>query len=169
MIEEKRKPGRPRKYAGNRPTWTVRLPASLGDEIVEAAKAEGRSISEEIEHRVVQYSQWRADQAFMQKMRAEYADVHARANSELRNIQQNQDEYGARLEELGFTLILMRNGDKAWLEPGSKSLPTSSLLQAMMTADQMAPILQQAVIDAYLLNEERARAYLNEKRENDEG
>lgn len=49
----KRKPGRPRRYTSKRPQWQVRLPASIGDEIVATAKAEGRSISEEIERRVI--------------------------------------------------------------------------------------------------------------------
>lgn len=44
--------GRPRKFVGRRPTWTVRLSADLGERVKAAAEEAGRSISEEIERRV---------------------------------------------------------------------------------------------------------------------
>lgn len=42
----KRPVGRPRKYAGKRPTWTVRLEPQIGDQIREIAAKTGRSLSE---------------------------------------------------------------------------------------------------------------------------
>lgn len=43
---EKKPAGRPRKYSGKRPTWTVRLEESIGNQVKELAAATGRSISE---------------------------------------------------------------------------------------------------------------------------
>lgn len=43
---EKKPVGRPRKYSGKRPTWTVRLEVSIGDQVKELAAGSGRSISE---------------------------------------------------------------------------------------------------------------------------
>lgn len=43
---EKKPAGRPRKYAGKRPTWTVRLEESVGNQVKELATSAGRSISE---------------------------------------------------------------------------------------------------------------------------
>lgn len=47
-----RQRGRPRKFAGRRPTWTVRLSEDVGEKVKGAAEKAGRSISEEIERRV---------------------------------------------------------------------------------------------------------------------
>lgn len=47
-----RKAGRP-KLAAARPQFRVRLPASIADDILAVAASEGRSVSEEIERRVV--------------------------------------------------------------------------------------------------------------------
>lgn len=54
MTEEEKKPrGRPRKYAGRRPTWTIRLEEAHGDRIKAIAEKEGRSISEVCEQQII--------------------------------------------------------------------------------------------------------------------
>jgi hypothetical protein len=50
---EKKPPGRPRKYAGKRPTWTIRLEEKYGDQIKAMAEKSGRSISEVCEQQIV--------------------------------------------------------------------------------------------------------------------
>lgn len=53
MTEEEKKPrGRPRKYAGRRPTWTIRLEEKYGEQVKAAADREGRSISEVCEKQI---------------------------------------------------------------------------------------------------------------------
>lgn len=49
---EKKTLGRPRKYQGTRPTWTVRLEPALGAEIKAMAESTGRSISEVCERQI---------------------------------------------------------------------------------------------------------------------
>jgi hypothetical protein len=49
---EKKPVGRPRKYAGRRPTWTIRLEAKYGDQIKKIAEDTGRSISEVCEQQI---------------------------------------------------------------------------------------------------------------------
>jgi hypothetical protein len=59
---EKRKVGRPRRYApGKRPTLTFRVQEPLHRELTKAAKAAKRSISEEIEQRLSEYSARKAE------------------------------------------------------------------------------------------------------------
>jgi hypothetical protein len=50
---EKKPAGRPRKYAGKRPTWTIRLEEKYGDQIKALAEQSGRSISEVCEQQIV--------------------------------------------------------------------------------------------------------------------
>lgn len=52
-AEAEKKLGRPRKYAGKRPTWTIRLEEKYGDQIKELAEKSGRSISEVCEQQIV--------------------------------------------------------------------------------------------------------------------
>ena len=56
MTREKqttrKRPGRPRKYAGGRPNATVRFTPKRYAQLKEAAETEGRSISEEVEARI---------------------------------------------------------------------------------------------------------------------
>lgn len=54
MTETDKKPvGRPRKYAGKRPTWTIRLEPEIGEWVKETAAITGRSISEVCESLIV--------------------------------------------------------------------------------------------------------------------
>jgi hypothetical protein len=53
MTEDKKKVGRPRKYAGKRPTWTIRLEEKYGDQVKALAQETGRSISEVCERQIV--------------------------------------------------------------------------------------------------------------------
>lgn len=54
MTESDKRPvGRPRKYAGKRPTWTIRLEEKYGDWIKSRAAATGRSLSEVCEQQIV--------------------------------------------------------------------------------------------------------------------
>jgi hypothetical protein len=51
----KRKPvGRPKKYSGKRPTWTIRMEESVGGHVKEMAASTGRSISETCEYLIGQ-------------------------------------------------------------------------------------------------------------------
>lgn len=128
--EEKRKPGRPRKYAEKRPTWTVRLPISIGEEVAAMAKAEGRSVSEEIEWRVAKASE-------LERLLKEATDI-------IGTLQKFAEDQGAAAEELkdrayrlaeaaeaelsGDIEAAMRkygyaplyvNNQRIWLEPGA--------------------------------------------------
>jgi hypothetical protein len=50
MTDEIKKPaGRPRKFAGKRPTWTIRLQEDVGQRVKDSAGLQGRSISETCE------------------------------------------------------------------------------------------------------------------------
>jgi hypothetical protein len=49
----KKAAGRPRKYAGKRPTWTIRLEEQYGERIRSLAESTGRSISEVCEQQIV--------------------------------------------------------------------------------------------------------------------
>jgi hypothetical protein len=51
---KKKSVGRPKKYSGKRPTWTVRLEESVGNQVKEMASSTGRSISEMCEHLITQ-------------------------------------------------------------------------------------------------------------------
>lgn len=53
MTIEKKKMGRPRKYVGRRPTWTVRLEEKYGDQIRDMAQTSGRSMSEVCEQQII--------------------------------------------------------------------------------------------------------------------
>jgi hypothetical protein len=54
MTAAKKKPrGRPRRYLGERPNWTIRLEEKYGDQIREIAEQSGRSISEVCEQQIV--------------------------------------------------------------------------------------------------------------------
>lgn len=50
---EKKIRGRPRRYLGVRPNWTIRLDVEIGDKIKEMATTSGRSISEICERQIV--------------------------------------------------------------------------------------------------------------------
>ena len=55
---EKRRRGRPRRYApGKRPTLTFRVQEDMHRDLAKTAKAKGYSISEEIEHRLTEWTQ----------------------------------------------------------------------------------------------------------------
>ena len=45
--------GRPRRYIGDRPNWTIRLEQKYGDQIREIAEASGRSISDVCSEQIV--------------------------------------------------------------------------------------------------------------------
>ena len=51
--DARKKPGRPRKYTPGRINATVRFTARRYAELKAAAEAEGRSISEEVEYRIM--------------------------------------------------------------------------------------------------------------------
>jgi hypothetical protein len=54
MVAKKAKPrGRPRRYLGDRPNWTIRLEEKYGGQIREIAEQSGRSISEVCEQQIV--------------------------------------------------------------------------------------------------------------------
>jgi hypothetical protein len=53
MTVEKKSVGRPKKYSGKRPTWTIRLEEKYGDQIKALAEQSGRSISEVCEQQIV--------------------------------------------------------------------------------------------------------------------
>jgi predicted transcriptional regulator len=53
MTDMKKVGGRPRKYAGKRPTWTIRLEEKYGEQIKALAEKTGRSISEVCERQIV--------------------------------------------------------------------------------------------------------------------
>jgi hypothetical protein len=54
MTDAEKKPlGRPRKYAGKRPTWTIRLEENNGAKIKALAESTGRSISEVCEQQII--------------------------------------------------------------------------------------------------------------------
>ncbi|UFX41705.1 ribbon-helix-helix protein, CopG family [Bradyrhizobium sp. 41S5] len=64
--------GRPRRYVGDRPNWTIRLDVEVGDRIREMAEATGRSISEICEQQIVRSFELADDLA---KARAETKDI----------------------------------------------------------------------------------------------
>jgi hypothetical protein len=89
---EKKPVGRPRKYAGKRPTWTIRLEEKYGDQIKAIAENEGRSISEVCESRIVR--SFRADQ------------VMDLLEAELKKTQQELSD-----STIAFRVIKQRNED----------------------------------------------------------
>jgi hypothetical protein len=58
---EKKPLGRPRKYTGKRPTWTIRLQSIVGDRIKAIAKITGRSLSEVCEQQITESFLLRAE------------------------------------------------------------------------------------------------------------
>lgn len=53
VIEQSRKPGRPKRYPARRPVLSIRLTPEVAANVRQRAKEAGRSISEEIEYRLV--------------------------------------------------------------------------------------------------------------------
>jgi hypothetical protein len=50
---EKKPRGRPRRYIGDRPNWTIRLEEKYGDQIRQIAEQSGRSISDVCSEQIV--------------------------------------------------------------------------------------------------------------------
>lgn len=128
--EGKRKPGRPRKYAEKRPTWTVRLPISIGEEVAATAKAEGRSVSEEIEWRVAKASELERllEEATnllsrYQKLAEEQGAIAAALRAQGERIAEAEearlsDDVETILRANGYT-PLYSNNHRIWFEPGA--------------------------------------------------
>ncbi|MGY4504206.1 hypothetical protein ACVWYH_008163 [Bradyrhizobium sp. GM24.11] len=71
-MPEKKKVGRPRKYAGRRPTWTIRLEPEIGESVRKRASETGRSISEVCEAMITGFSQLEVE---IEKLRADQKDT----------------------------------------------------------------------------------------------
>lgn len=71
-MPEKKKAGRPRKYSGRRPTWTIRLEPDLGESIRKRASETGRSISEVCEAMITGFAQLEIE---IEKLRADQKDT----------------------------------------------------------------------------------------------
>jgi hypothetical protein len=50
---EKKPRGRPRRYVGDRPNWTIRLEETYGEQVRQIAEESGRSISDVCSERIV--------------------------------------------------------------------------------------------------------------------
>jgi hypothetical protein len=54
MTQDEKKPrGRPRRYLGDRPNWTIRLEEKYGEQIRQIAEKSGRSISDVCSEQIV--------------------------------------------------------------------------------------------------------------------
>lgn len=86
MTEPEKKPlGRPRKYAGKRPTWTIRLEPTFGDEIRRIAEQTGRSISEVCERQIVNSFRLETEAKLLRARVSDLEDRAFRAETDLRD------------------------------------------------------------------------------------
>lgn len=89
--EPKRAKAGRKKQEVTRPQWRVRLPNSLSNEIAEAAKSEGRSISEELEYRIIKGTEykekWRDMQFVIGESSIDYANAVIQKNIEVALLQ----------------------------------------------------------------------------------
>lgn len=118
--ETPKRPGRPRKHEGTRPQWKVRLPPKLGEQIVEAAKVEGRSISEELEHRILKGTEYQERWHDMEFTVAEGAIEYANAIIN-RNIEEALSKYGYSSLNIA--------GEQAWVKPGGNIQRVASAIE----------------------------------------
>ncbi len=159
MEDEKKKPGRPRKYVEKRPTWTVRLPASIGEEVTATAKAEGRSISEEIEWRVLQY-------ATMTKLVEQAEALLAEAKRDIEEMRERQIQLSHRsakhieaaearvrgdlegaLRANGYTQFDAPEGGSVWADPSLVEYSIAKNIDRIVFVETAADTLRQALLD----------------------
>jgi hypothetical protein len=101
---EKKPRGRPRRYLGERPNWTIRLEEKYGDQIREIAEKSGRSISDVCSEQIVK--------SFRMEIMLDLLETRCR------EIEASRDSLMLRVEELVSLLAASeeKRGQRAFAE-----------------------------------------------------
>ena len=145
MTEERRRPpGRPRRHAPGRINATVRFSPSRHQDLKKAAEAAGRSVSEEVEHRMERLAHYEMVIAEVKEWQAKMAvniEAAERSNLEAVLLRRNWK----KLHGASFN-----SGN--WISPDNHNLPPGGFLSEEEAASFLKPAAQPSPIDMEALS-----------------